>query len=89
VIADGGVGNMGHIVKARARGRRSDDRLAARRDGGGPGEYLYHEGKRVKASRGMGSLEAMEQGKTTQTFVRASGMPGSNKYPPASNKAQT
>ncbi len=28
-----------------------------------PGEYFYHEGKRVKTYRGMGSIEAMENSK--------------------------
>ncbi len=28
-----------------------------------PGEYFYHEGKRVKTYRGMGSIEAMENDK--------------------------
>ncbi|KAG5220261.1 inosine-5'-monophosphate dehydrogenase [Salix suchowensis] len=41
VVADGGIGNVGHVVKALAMG-----------------------GKRVKAYRGMGSLEAMEGGAT-------------------------
>jgi IMP dehydrogenase len=38
-----------------------------------PGEYFYHEGKRVKTYRGMGSIEAMENSKK--------GIPGG---PPAS-----
>jgi IMP dehydrogenase len=54
-----------------------------------PGEYFYHEGKRVKAYRGMGSIEAMQQGKPGKpgsSGSKANGKPG--KYPTPPSKAQ-
>jgi len=69
VIADGGIRYTGDIVKAIAAG--ADSVMLGGMFAGveeSPGETIIFEGRKFKAYRGMGSLEAMNKGSKDRYF---------------------
>lgn len=72
VIADGGIRFTGDIVKALAGGASSimvGSMLAGTEES--PGDTIIYEGRRFKSYRGMGSVEAMQQGSKDRYFQDA------------------
>ncbi len=72
IIADGGIRFSGDLVKAIAGGASSVmiGSLLAGTDEA-PGEVVLYEGRKFKTYRGMGSLEAMEDGSKDRYFQDA------------------
>ncbi len=69
VIADGGIRYTGDIVKALAAGAGTvmvGSMFAGVEES--PGETIIYEGRRFKSYRGMGSIEAMQQGSKDRYF---------------------
>ena len=71
-IADGGIKFSGDAVKALAGGASSvmiGSMLAGTEEA--PGEVIIYEGRKYKTYRGMGSVEAMEEGSKDRYFQDA------------------
>jgi IMP dehydrogenase len=72
IIADGGIRFSGDVVKALAGGASSvmiGSLLAGTEEA--PGEVIIYEGRKFKSYRGMGSVEAMEDGSKDRYFQDA------------------
>ncbi len=72
IIADGGVRYSGDMVKALAGGADSimiGSMLAGTEEA--PGEIIIYEGRKFKSYRGMGSVQAMEDGSKDRYFQDA------------------
>jgi IMP dehydrogenase len=69
IIADGGIRYSGDIIKAIAAG--ADSIMAGQLFAGveeSPGDTIIYNGRKFKAYRGMGSIEAMQQGSKDRYF---------------------
>lgn len=77
VIADGGLRFSGDIVKALAAGAHAvmlGSLLAGTEES--PGETIIYQGRKFKAYRGMGSVDAMQQGSKDRYFQSQESDPG-------------
>jgi len=71
-VADGGIKFSGDLVKALAGGAAAvmvGSLLAGTEEA--PGELIIYEGRKYKSYRGMGSVEAMEDGSKDRYFQDA------------------
>jgi IMP dehydrogenase len=72
IVADGGIKFSGDVVKALAGGAAAvmvGSLLAGTEEA--PGELIIYEGRKYKSYRGMGSVEAMEDGSKDRYFQDA------------------
>lgn len=72
IVADGGIRFSGDVVKALAGGANTvmiGSLLAGTEEA--PGEVILYEGRKFKSYRGMGSVEAMEEGSKDRYFQDA------------------
>lgn len=72
IVADGGIRFSGDVVKAIAGGGNTvmiGSLLAGTEEA--PGEVILYEGRKFKSYRGMGSVEAMEEGSKDRYFQDA------------------
>ncbi|MFT6054328.1 MAG: IMP dehydrogenase [Roseivirga sp.] len=72
IVADGGIRYSGDLVKAIAGGASTimiGSLLAGTEEA--PGEVILYEGRKFKSYRGMGSIEAMEDGSKDRYFQDA------------------
>ncbi len=72
IVADGGIRFSGDVVKAIAGGANTvmiGSLLAGTEEA--PGEVILYEGRKFKSYRGMGSVEAMEEGSKDRYFQDA------------------
>lgn len=72
IVADGGIRFSGDVVKAIAGGGNTvmiGSLLAGTEEA--PGEVILYEGRKFKSYRGMGSVEAMEDGSKDRYFQDA------------------